>query len=175
MGVYECEAVQVDQLVPHVHGRARSTFVDKFLEVRQLIKAWNTHMANVFLVGWGWVICLDESMSIWHQRWMCLGWVFCPRKPHPFGNENHTAWCALTYILFSIELVKGTDSPPQVVRDFDAHGKIGGLLLRMLWSYHHTGRYMVLDSGLCVLKAITDLQKVGLQLRLKVDQFSNKL
>ena len=61
------------------------TFVDKFWEVRQMIKAWNAHMANVFLAGW--VICLDESMSIWHQRWTCPGWIFCPRKPHPFGNE----------------------------------------------------------------------------------------
>ena len=47
------------------------TFVDKFWEVRQMIKAWKAHMVNIFLAGW--VICLDESMSIWHQRWTCLG------------------------------------------------------------------------------------------------------
>jgi hypothetical protein len=88
------------------------TFVDRFLEIYQMIKAWNTHMVNVFLAGW--VVCLDESMSIWHQRWTCLGWIFCPRKLHPFGNEYHTACCALTNILFSIELVEGKDAPPQV-------------------------------------------------------------
>ncbi|KAL3780541.1 hypothetical protein ACHAW5_006750 [Stephanodiscus triporus] len=37
-----------------------------FWEIRQMIKEWNTHMTNVFLAAW--VICLDESMSIWHQR-----------------------------------------------------------------------------------------------------------
>ena len=35
----------------------------------------------------GWV------MSIWHHRWTCRGWVFCPRKPHPFGNEDWQAFC----------------------------------------------------------------------------------
>jgi hypothetical protein len=87
--------------------------------------------------------------------------VFCPRKPHPFGNKYNTACCALSNILFSIELVEEKDSPPQVAREFTANGKTGGLLLRMLRSYHHTARYVVLDSGFCVLKAIIDLQKVG--------------
>jgi hypothetical protein len=135
------------------------TFVDKFWEIRQMIKAWNAHMANVFLAGW--VICLDESMSIWHQKWTCPGWIFCPRKPHPFGNEYHTACCALTNILFSIDLVEGKDSPPQVAREFNGNGKTGGLLMRILRPYFYTGRYVVLDSGFCVLKAICDLQKVG--------------
>jgi hypothetical protein len=123
-----------------------------------MIKEWNTHMVNVFLAGW--VICLDKSMSIWHQRWTCPGWIFCPRKPHPFGNKYHTACCALSNILFLIELVEGMDSPPQVAREFTANGKTGGLLLRMLRSYHHTGQYVVLED-FCVLKAIIDLQKVG--------------
>ena len=60
------------------------TFVDRFWEIRQMIKAWNTHMVNVFLAGW--VVCLDESMLIWHQHWTSPGWIFCPCKPHPFGN-----------------------------------------------------------------------------------------
>ena len=135
------------------------TFVDKFWEVRQMIKAWNAHMANVFLAGW--VICLDKSMSIWHQRWTCPGWIFCPRKPHPFGNEYHMACCALTNILFSIELVEEKDSPPQVAVNFKEKGKTAGLLLRMLRPFFYMGRHVVLDSGFCILKAIIELQKVG--------------
>jgi hypothetical protein len=114
-----------------------STFVDKFWEIRQMIKAWNTHMANAFLAGW--VMCLDESMSIWHQRWTCPGWIFCPRKPNPFGNEYHTACCALTNILFLIEIVEGKDSPPQVAREYNGNGKTGGLLMWMLRPYFYTG------------------------------------
>ncbi len=44
-------------------------YVDKFWEIRQMIREWNRHMTNVFLARW--VICLDESMSIWHQWWTC--------------------------------------------------------------------------------------------------------
>ena len=66
----------------------------------------------------------------------------------------------MSNILFLIELVEGMDSPPQVAREFTANGKTGGLLLRMLRSYHHTGQYVVLED-FCVLKAIIDLQKVG--------------
>ncbi len=61
-----------------------------------------------------------------------------------------------------IELVEGKDEPPQVRKEFERSGKTGGLLLlRMLQAYHHTGQYVVLDLGFCVLKAIVDLQKVG--------------
>jgi hypothetical protein len=138
---------------------APPAFVDKFWEVQQLFKAWNIHMANVFLAAW--IICLDELMSIWHQWWTCPGWIFCPHKPHPFGNEYHTACCALTNILFSVELVKGKDSPPQVLVEHKEKGRTAGLLLWLLRAYHYTGRYVVLDSGFCVLKAIIELQKVG--------------
>jgi hypothetical protein len=88
----------------------RLAFVDKFWSVRQMIKSWNDHMAGISLCAW--VICLDESMSIWPNKWTCPGWVICPRKPHPFGNEYHTACCALSTIMFVIELVKGKDAPP---------------------------------------------------------------
>ncbi len=57
---------------------------DRFWEVRQMIKAWNDHMADSFVPSWA--LCLDESMSIWHSWYTCPGWVFCPRKPHPFRN-----------------------------------------------------------------------------------------
>jgi hypothetical protein len=69
--------------------------------------------------------------------------------------------CALTNILFSIEIVNEKDSPPQVAREFNGNGKTGGLLMRILRQYFYMGRYVVLDSGFCVSKAICDLQKVG--------------
>ena len=37
-----------------------------------------------------------------------------------------------------------------------------GLLLRMLKLYFHTGKYVVLDSGFCVLKGIIKLREMGL-------------
>jgi hypothetical protein len=112
---------------------------DKFWQVRQMIRAWNENMANRFVTAW--VMCLDESMSIWHNTWTCPGWIFCPRKPHPFGNEYHTTCCGLYNILFSIEIVEGKDAPSQVDVPYSPHGKTVGLLLRMLKSYFHTGKY----------------------------------
>ena len=38
-------------------------YVDKFWQVRQMIEAWNRNMAAIFFATW--VICLNESMSIW--------------------------------------------------------------------------------------------------------------
>ena len=84
-----------------------------------MIKVWNDHMAAIFLAAW--VICLDESMLIWHNKWTCPGWIFCPQKPHPFGNEYHTVCCTLSNIMFSIELVEGKDAPCQITKQFDCY------------------------------------------------------
>ena len=140
----------------------KPAFEDKFWEVRQMIEAWCSNMAAVFHCAW--VSCLDESMSIWHNRWTCPGWVYCPRKPHPFGNEYHSACCGITGIMYVIELVEGKDRPQERGSpEFEAEfGKTGGLLLRMLKSLFTTGRYVVLDSGFCVLKAILALREKGI-------------
>ena len=126
-----------------------------------MIKSWNDHMAGIFLCAW--VICLEELMSIWHNKWTCHSWVFCPCKPHPFGNEYHTACCTLTTIMFVIELVEGKDTLPQMVKQ-EQQGKTAGLLLllRMPQLYFHTARYIVLDSCFYVLKGIIELHKNGL-------------
>ena len=136
------------------------SYRDRFWEVRQMIKAWNDNMAAIFLASWA--LCLDESMSIWHNRWTCPGWVFCPRKPHPLGNEYHTACCALSGIMFVIELVEGKDHPRQLEMMYDNLGKTVGLMLRCLQSYFASGRYVILDSGFCVLKGIIELRKRGI-------------
>ena len=134
---------------------------DKYWQVRQMLQAFNAHMASIFSSSW--VICLDESMSIWHNKFTCPGWIYCPRKPHPYGNEYHTASCGKSHILFSLELVEGKDHPSQLQTEFDnLGGKTVGLLLRMLKSYFATGKYVVLDSGFCVLKGIVELRKRGL-------------
>ena len=115
---------------------APPNFRDKFWEVRDMIAAWNDHMAKIFLSAWA--VCLDKSMSIWHNRWTCPGWVFCPQNPHPFGNEYHTACCELSGILFSMELVEGKDHPPQIQEWW--RGRMTGLLMRMLSTYFTTGQ-----------------------------------
>jgi hypothetical protein len=117
-------------------------------------------MAEKFTPSW--VSCLDESMSIWFNKWTCPGWVFCPRKPHPFGNEWHTICCGESGILHAIELVEGKDHPREIPDPpTDKHGKTVGLLLRLCKHMYCTGKVVILDSGFCVLQGIIELKKVG--------------
>ena len=76
-----------------------------FWEIREMVAEWNKNMATAFVPGW--ILCLDESMSIWTNRWTCPGWVFCPRKPHPIGNEYHTICCGVCVIIFKIKMIEG--------------------------------------------------------------------
>ncbi len=135
---------------------------DPFWQIRQMVKEWNSNMAAFFVCSWA--ICLDESMSIWYNRWTCPGWIFCPRKLHPFGNEWHTACCALCGVMFVIMLLEGKERPRELGwEELDKlGGKTVGLLLQMLKSYFATGKYVILDSGFCVLKALVELWKRGL-------------
>ena len=135
-------------------------YVDKFWEVRQMIGAWNKNINDQFSASW--VSCLDESMSIWHSRYTCPGWMFVPRKPHPFGNEYHSICCALSGIMFGIELVEGKSSPPERPRDInETQGKTVALLLRLCKPLYATGKVVILDSGFCVVKALIWLRIRG--------------
>ena len=135
-------------------------YQDRFWEVRQVIAAFCEHMTTIFKCGW--IACLDESMVVWMNRWTCPGWMVVPRKPHPMGNEVHSICCGLCGIMFGIELVEGKDEPPEKPVDpTNAHGKTVGLLLRLCKPLYATGCVVVLDSGFCVLRGLTELLKKG--------------
>jgi hypothetical protein len=125
-----------------------------------MIRAWRDTMAAVFIPSW--IVCLDESMSIWLSSWTCPGWVFCSQKPHPFGNKYHTICCGESGILFDLEIVEGKDRPAEIGDpEFSNHSNTGGLLLRLTKSIYHSTRYEVLDSGFCVLAALVAFRKLG--------------
>ncbi len=137
------------------------TNADKFWEVREMIEAWNENMTNAFRPSW--ISCLDESMSPWTNPFSCPGYMYVPRKPHPYGNEYHTVCCGRSRILWGIEMVEGKDAPRGRVKEFeDRGGPTVGLLLRLMKPFFYTGMALVLDSGFCVLKALVELRKVGI-------------
>ena len=126
-----------------------------------MIVEWKENMRDCFSPSY--VTCLDESMSIWNNKWSCPGWIFCPRKPHPFGNEWHTISCGLTGILFDLEIVEGKDRPKEFgIDSSNRFGATGGILLRLCRSIYASGRIVVLDSGFCVLAALIQLRKMGI-------------
>jgi len=125
-----------------------------------MISLWNENMKEVYVPSW--VSCLDESMSIWMTKFTCPGWVFCPRKPHPFGNEYHSICDGLSNIMYAIEIVEGRDAPPQIgQREHEDKGPTVGLLMRLCENLYNTGKVVILDSGFCVLEGLVELRKVG--------------
>ena len=118
-------------------------------------------MRETFIPSW--VSCLDESMSIWFNRYTCPGWIFCPQKPHPFGNEYHTIACGFSGIMYAVKLWEGKDHPRESPKDTNEQlcGKTGALLLRLTKSLYGTGKVVILDSGFCVLKALVWLRRHG--------------
>ena len=77
-----------------------------------MVDEWNKNMAQQFTPSW--VSCLDESMSPWTNKYTCPGWMFVPRKPHPFANEYHSVCCSMSGIMWGLELVEGKDAPRAV-------------------------------------------------------------
>ena len=83
---------------------------------------------------------------------MCVG-----RKPHPFGNERHTICCAITSILWRAHILEGNDRQTELGNNkWEELGKAVGLMLQMREPIFSTGKCVVLDSGFCVSKGITD-------------------
>ncbi len=141
-------------------SKAPPAFKNPFHPVSDLIDAFNKHSAACFSPSW--VSCLDESMSVWTNMWTCPGWMFVPRKPHPMGSKYHSFCCGVSGIMYAIELVKGTDCPPQLApKKFCEHGKTAGLLVRLTESIHLSGRVVILDSGFNMLQALIKLASVG--------------
>ena len=72
--------------------------------------------------------------------------MFCPRKSKPWGNEYHSICCGLSGIMFTIEMVKGKQRPPELDTD-PKNKKTINLLLRLCKSIYGADKIMILDSG----------------------------
>ena len=94
------------------HTKPFPTYNDPFHVIRELQDAWNENLKAVFNAGW--MVCLDESMMKWLNKFTCPGFVFCPQKPWPYGNEWHTIACVESSIIFFVELVEGKHCPKEL-------------------------------------------------------------
>ena len=43
------------------------------------------------------------------NRYMLPGWMFFPRKSHPFGDYYHTIVCAISKVIYRINIVEWKD------------------------------------------------------------------
>ena len=79
--------------------------------------------------------------------------MFVPHKPHPFWNEDHTIACALSKVIYHVEIVEGKDWPRGVVcKEFINKGVTAGLMVWITKPIWGTGKVVILGSSLCVLE-----------------------
>lgn len=104
--------------------------------------------------------CLDESMSKWVSEFTCPGFMCVPRKLQPFGHQYHTICCAISRIMYQVELVEGKDEPSKhPTKEYKEYRKTVGLFMRLTKSIWGSGRTTMLDSSFCALKGLMSLGK----------------
>jgi hypothetical protein len=143
-------------------------FVDSFHEVCQMIEVFNEHCEREYSPAW--ISCLDESMNSWLNKF-CPGFMVCPRKPWPFGNEYHSIADGdengHNPIMWRIRLVEGKDRPKlgngrwvyPTTWENKGYTKTVELLLDVTVPIRRTGKVVTGDSGFCVAEGVTALYK----------------
>jgi len=113
-----------------------------------------------------WLVVVDKSM-VSSLNPQCPGWLNVKQKPHPFGNEYHTAANRETRITFGLELVetnhdKLTEGPHArklLLNEMPPTAALVCHLTKSLWGY---GQVIALDSGFGGIPAAVELKKKGL-------------
>ena len=91
---------------------------------------------------------------------LVLGTYYVPRKQWKFGNEYHNMGCALSDVIWQVDL--SPDRPAHLgKKEYDELGSTVGTLLHLTKPIHGTGKVFVLDSGFCVLRGLVELKKKG--------------
>lgn len=127
-----------------------------YAECEPLIGAFNSHMREVFHPGS--FVCVDESMSMWSNRWTAPLWHYVPRKPTPMGFEFHDLACGDTGVIFNLELVGSVEHDKRI------HSKMAAMILRLTQSagIHNTNRVVIGDSAFPTLELLGLLRQHGL-------------
>ena len=87
----------------------------------------------------------QENNVVYNQfspGFMCVG-----QKPHPFGNEWHTIYCGISYILCRVRIVEGKDIPEQL--GLKLHPELlrtVGLMIQMCEPIFSTGKSVFMES-----------------------------
>mmetsp|Transcript_31656 Transcript_31656/g.67062 ORF Transcript_31656/g.67062 Transcript_31656/m.67062 type:complete len:180 (+) Transcript_31656:812-1351(+) len=145
-------------------GEEALDFEDEFHEVRKMLLLFNSHYEQNCVPSW--LSCLNKSMNLWLDKY-CPGFMYVPRKPHPFGNEYHSI-CDGDQgrsILWRVKLVEGKDHPKKANGEwafpceFKCAGisKTAALMLCMTKPIHRKGKVVTMDSGFCVAVRIIEL------------------
>ena len=110
----------------------------------------------------GWTPSLDEIMMEWFNKYapgfMCVG-----LKPYHFGNEQHNLFVDKHIFLWRYHIVEGKALPgPLGQKEYYELRETVSLILRMCRPIFGSGEAVVLDSGFCVAKGITEIEAKGI-------------
>ena len=79
-------------------------------------------------------------------------------RHQPFGNKRHPICCSLTPILWRDQIKEGKDLPQQIYqKEYNGLEKTVSLMLRVCRTIFGSRKDVVLYSGFCVSKGITDI------------------
>ena len=139
--------------------------MDRFFGIRQLQDCFNNHYEENYSPSW--LSCMDESMSPWTNKY-CPGYMFVPRKPHPFGNEYHTIADGDQgkAIMWRAKIQEGKDKPmdgnnPRYPSQFECYSTTAKLMLEMSKLLFNSGKIVTMDSGFCVTAGILAMHDHG--------------
>ncbi len=106
-------------------------------------------------------------MSPWTNKY-CPGYMFVPRKPHPFGNKYHTIADGNQgkAIMWRAKIQEGKDKPmdgnnPQYPLQFECYSTTAKLMLEMSKLLFNSGKIVTMDSGFCVTAGILAMHDHG--------------
>ena len=132
---------------------------DPFCRVRAMYKDFNDHMARVFQPSHMCVV--GESTVKWGN--LCQpGVAYMPRKPARIGAEYKTIACSQTGILFRLDLVEGHRKPAHVQLEYESHGEVPGVLLRLTKPLQRSGRIVVGDAWFASVTGARLLRENGI-------------
>ena len=127
-----------------------------------MIVVFNGHMKKDFIPSW--ISRLDESMSVWMNKFTCIGFVFCPRKPHTNSNKYHTICCGEIVIMYVWDIVEGRYHTIKMGRpEFETIPNMMMVVLiifptRYLW---RTGKSVIMETGFFIPKGQQEKRNRG--------------
>ncbi|KAL7460550.1 hypothetical protein ACHAXS_000997 [Conticribra weissflogii] len=130
-------------------------FEDEFHNVGHMVNAFNDHMTKNYLPSW--LLCLDESMNNWFNKWWCLESLIHLAMN---GDKGYP-------IVWRMKLQEGKHRPKKSDGSWAFPSTCGGhtetakFMLEMTHIIHGTGKVVSMDSGFCVSAGILAMHSVG--------------
>ena len=126
---------------------------DPFFQQRQMEEGWNSNIAGNFYLSW--FIVMYESINEWIYLFTFTRWMFFPHNPYPFGKEYHTSVCALSKIIYCVDIVEGKDQERRMGRKYFGYkGTMAGLMFWVSNPLWVTRKLVIMNRSLFIIEGL---------------------